>query len=276
MSSSPGAGDARSAGRHAVTSARRRLAQRALEVLVERDPDLLANLTEIGVVGRDWVERGGTGPLDRATPIEMVERLLQRSVERRPSMLAALGLNAIQLMSSGTDDDGTGVMQHLTVVFTDLEDFTAFTERAGDAAATELLGRHHRVAGPVIRSRGGKIVKRLGDGLLLTFPSAEAAVLAGIELVRAEPESLRVRAGMHTGDVIVTVDDVIGTTVNVAARVADLAAGGEVLVTSALIDAAGPGFGDVTFSEPRLVGLKGLEELVAVARATAADAAGTS
>ena len=46
-----------------------------------------------------------------------------------------------------------------------------------------LLAEHHRVIGPIVRSRGGKVVKRLGDGLMLSFPSPEAAVLAAIELL---------------------------------------------------------------------------------------------
>ena len=60
------------------------------------------------------------------------------------------------------------------------------------------------------------MVKRLGDGLLLTFPTAESAVLACLELVDADPTPLRLRAGAHTGEVVVLRDDVLGHVVNVA------------------------------------------------------------
>jgi adenylate cyclase len=70
----------------------------------------------------------------------------------------------------------------LTVAFTDLEDFTTYTEAEGDDAASRLLIGHHRESGPIVRSRGGRVLKRLGDGLMLTFPEPEAAVLACLEL----------------------------------------------------------------------------------------------
>src|SRR5205085_10298826 len=76
------------------------------------------------------------------------------------------------------------------------------------------------------------VAKRLGDGLLLTFPEPEAAVLACLELVGSNPKPLRLRAGVHAGELVVTRDDVIGHVVNVAARVTESARGGEGLVTA--------------------------------------------
>jgi adenylate cyclase len=135
-----------------------------------------------------------------------------------------------------------------------------------------MLSDHHRVVGPVIRSRGGRIVKRLGDGLLLSFPSSEAAVYACLELLPSAPESLRLRAGVHCGEVVVTRDDVIGHVVNIAARVADSAKGDEVLVTAQVRDAVGelPG---ITFTRPRKRTFKGLDEPIAVCKASEADSA---
>ena len=68
-------------------------------------------------------------------------------------------------------------------MFTDLEGFTRFTSRPGDEAAADLLAEHHRAVGPVVRSRGGRVVKRIGDGLMLAFPEPAAAVHAALELV---------------------------------------------------------------------------------------------
>jgi adenylate cyclase len=261
-----GALPAKEAGRKAVENFRRGVASRVVGLLRQRDPELLSSLTEVGVVNRDWVE-GGAGPVTTSAPMDVIERLLERSVERRPSLLANLGLSAIQVLSSPTDgDDHQGTTQRLTVVFTDLEGFTRFTAEKGDDEASKLLTRHHRAVGPVVRSRGGRVVKRLGDGLLLVFPEPEAAVLACLELVAAQPAPLRLRGGAHTGDVVVTRDDVIGHTVNVAARVTESAKGGEVIVTTEVRDAVKDGLPQVRFSRPRTKAFKGVGTQVKVCR----------
>src|SRR5207302_1344271 len=116
-----------------------------------------SSAVELGLVRREWLENPGDAPLT-APPVEVVERYLQRSVERKPSILASLGLSAIQIMSSGAEDlTGDGVPTTLAVAFTDLEGFTAFTAEHGDDAASKLLAEHHRAAGPVVRSRGGHV-----------------------------------------------------------------------------------------------------------------------
>src|SRR5205807_6019290 len=150
--------------------------------------------------------------------------------------------STIQVLAATQEQATTegGSTSQLAVVFTDLEGFTRFTQQKGDEAASELLADHHRTIGPIVRSRGGRTVKRLGDGLLLTFPEPEAAVLACLELVANPPQPLRVRAGIHLGEIVVSMDDVIGHVVNVAARVAESAKGGEVLVTGDVKTAVGP------------------------------------
>ena len=258
---------AKEAGRKAVESFRRGIASKVVGVLRQRDPELLSSLTEVGVVSRDWVE-GGEGPVTTSAPMDVIERLLERSVERRPSLLANLGLSAIQVLSSPSDgEDQQGTSACLTVVFTDLEGFTRFTAEKGDDEASKLLTRHHRRVGPVVRSRGGRVVKRLGDGLLLTFPEPEAAVLSCLEMVEAQPAPLRLRAGAHRGDVVVTRDDVIGHTVNVAARVTESAKGGEVLVTTEVRDAVQDGLPQVKFTRARTKAFKGVGTQVSVCRA---------
>jgi adenylate cyclase len=82
---------------------------------------------------------------------------------------------------------------------------------------------------------------------------------------------LRLRAGIHLGEVVLSGDDVIGHVVNVAARVAESAKGGEVLVTGDVKDEAGEVRG-VTFSRPRNRTYKGVGEKVLVCRATRSTA----
>lgn len=258
----------RRVGADAVGRLRRTGAEQFAAIL-QRDPQTMARAVELGLVRREWLEHPGQGQFAGATPVEVLERFLEREVERRPSTIAALGLSTIQILSANlaaraADDASEGLVGTLTVVFTDLEGFTAYTAHQGDETAGRLINEHQRVVGPVVRGRGGRVVKHLGDGLLVTFPSAEAGVLAGLELVEAFDAPLRMRVGMHTGDVLVMRNqDVLGHVVNVAARVVESARGGEVLVTADVRRAVGPLPG-VRFGRLRRRGFKGLDESVGV------------
>jgi adenylate cyclase len=261
-------GDARAAGASTFAALRVSLAKRVAAQL-RRDPELLDTAVEVGIVDRKWLDEPGQHPISTATPLAVVQRFLERSAEQRPSALASIGLNAIQALSwRAESEEGVegAATTELTVVFTDLEGFTRYTAQAGDDAAIALLADHHRVVGPIVRSRGGRVVKRLGDGLMLSFPSPEAGVLAALELVPVAPEPLRLRAGVHCGEALVTRDDLIGHVVNVAARVAESARGGQVVVTDAVrrnaLDLPG-----VVFTRPRRRAFKGIDEAIAVSRA---------
>ena len=261
----PGLDDARSKGESAVEAMRLGLWERAADLL-RRDPELKDTAVEVGLVDRKWLDEPGRVPVRTTPALDVVQRFLERSVERRPSALRSIGLNALQLLAyehPSTDGRADTKQQPVAIAFTDLEGFTGFTSRHGDEAALALLADHHRAIGPVVRSRGGKVVKRIGDGLMLSFPSAEAAVLAALELVEVPPGSLRLRAGVHCGEAVVTADDLIGHDVNVAARVAAVARGDQVLATVAVRDAAGdlPG---VTFGRARRRSFKGVDHAVPV------------
>ena len=259
-----GLGDARSKGEQAVEAVRVGMWERAADLL-RRDPGLTDTAVEVGLVDRAWLEEPGRRPIRTVPAIDVVQRFLERSVERRPSALGAIGLNALQLLAYEHPHDRRPDSRQIpvSIVFTDLEGFTRFTERHGDDAALELLAEHHRVIGPIVRSRGGKVVKRLGDGLMLSFPSAESAVLAALELVDVPPDELRLRAGVHTGEAVVTSDDLIGHDVNIAARVAAEAKGGQVLATVAVREAVGELRG-ATFGRARRRSLKGVEHALQV------------
>lgn len=258
---------ARQAGAGAVAALRQSLAQKAAELL-QRDPERAAQAVEVGLVDRNWLDDPLNHPLNTATPLEVIQRFLERSVEQRPSALASLGLSAVQMLAwESGDDPAVGVPQLVTVVFTDLEGFTSFTAAHGDEAATQLVLDHHRVVGPVIRSRGGHVVKRLGDGLMLSFATPESAVLAAVELAGHITSPLRLRAGVHMGEAVVTRDDVLGHVVNVAARITEEAAGGEVLVSRTVCETVDPLPG-IRFSEPTHRRVKGIDDEVVVCAAT--------
>lgn len=231
-----------------------------LAQVIRSDPEWAAQAADVGLVDRDWLDRPRENPFRTAPPVAMVQRFLERTAEQRPSVLASLGLNAVQALSLFRPEPPIGQTSEITVVFTDLEGFTRYTADHGDEAAALLVTDHHRIVGPVVRSRGGHVVKRLGDGLMLSFPAPEAALLAALELVAAVQDPLRLRAGLHLGEAQVTHDDILGNVVNVAARITAEARGGEVLTSVALRDAVGdlPG---VRFGRARKAKLKGVEPL---------------
>lgn len=250
-----------------VTSIRRRLTERAASLLKEH-PEFAEGAAEVGLVDKAWLDDPTGHPIRTATSLDVVQRFLERSIEREPSLIANMGLNAIQLLSMEADSITDGDQaQSLTIVFTDLEGFTRYTSREGDDAARSLLDRHHKSVGPLIRSRGGRIVKKIGDGLLLTFGAPEAAVLAAIEIGEADHGDLRLRAGIHHGEAVLMGNDLVGHDVNVAARVTDSAKGGETLATTDVRSVVGPIPG-VKFGRARRRSFKGVAESISVCPVT--------
>jgi adenylate cyclase len=260
MTAVASADDVRSKGAQAIDSLRRGMSTRLAD-LIRGDPEWAANAMEVGLVDRAWLEEPGDRPIRTATPSEVMQRFLERSAERRPSVLSSAGLSALQVLSMNRSDSGAeGLPVPVTVVFTDLEGFTRFTSDHGDEAAVTLLNEQQRATGPVIRSRGGRVVKRLGDGLMIAFTQPEAAVLAAVELLQVAPEPLRLRAGVHVGEAVVTRDDVLGHVVNVAARITESAKGGKALASVAVRDAVGD-LPAVRFGRARRARLKGVEPM---------------
>jgi adenylate cyclase len=129
-----------------------------------------------------------------------------------------------------------------TFLFADIAGYTALTEAHGDEDAVELARTFCAAVGEMARADGGELVKTIGDAVMVRHPDAARAVPLGL---RAAGEVLgghgfpTVRVGMHHGPAVESEGDWFGSTVNVAARVAALAAGGEVLLTQAVRDAAG-------------------------------------
>jgi adenylate cyclase len=231
-------GPAREAGEAALGAVRRLLARKAAE-LIRHDPDAADVALEMGIIDRRWLDEHGRGPITNVGPTEVIERFWERAVETRPSRLSTLGLGATQLLTSRLVPS-SGRPETMTVVFTDLEGFTAYTDEHGDEAALALLQDHHREAGPIIRREGGHVVKHIGDGMLCRFSDPRGGLRAAVALIDTAPHPLRLRAGIHVGEAIASTDDIIGHVVNVAARVTETAAGGQAVATQDTIDAAGP------------------------------------
>lgn len=259
---------ARQAGIAAVEAFRYKLAAKAAS-LIRRDTEAANVALELGLVDRRWLENPGSEPISTSGAYDVLERFWERAVEQRPSRIASLGLGAAQLLA-GRMTPPTGRLESLAVVFTDLEGFTPYTAEFGDEAALALLREHHRLARPIIRREGGRIVKRIGDGLLCTFTTAQGGLRAAVELTGTAPSPLKLRAGVHVGEAIVSADDVIGHAVNVTARVTERAKGGAVVATQEAIDAAGPTPGVQLKGKPQARKLKGIAEKVVIVELTAA------
>jgi adenylate cyclase len=263
--STDGAGPARQAGASAIGAVRRAAARKAAELL-QSDPKEADTAVEIGLVDRRWLEEGGQGPISSSAPADIARRFLERSLERRPSRFSSLGLSVVHFFSSG--DDPKGGAKLITVVFTDLEGFTAYTDANGDMAALALLEEHHRLAGPIVRQWNGKIVKFLGDGLLCSFSDPESGVRAALELLGTAPPPLRLRAGVHVGHAMVSRLDIVGHVVNVAARVCAYADGGQVLITDQVVEATGQ-FDGVHFGRMKSRRMKGIKKPIGISAVTA-------
>lgn len=158
-------------------------------------------------------------------------------------------------LSSTPDLAGTA-----TLMFTDIVDSTPLSISLGETAWLELISDHFDTLRKIAESEGGSVVKTMGDGGMYAFASGSSALRAATRMQRAVTEGsgpdLQVRIGVHTGDVIHTDDDIRGSTVAKAARVAAAAAGRQILVSSTTAGLMNSS--EFEFGAPAKVELKGL------------------
>jgi class 3 adenylate cyclase/alpha-beta hydrolase superfamily lysophospholipase len=155
----------------------------------------------------------------------------------------------------------------LTILFTDMEGSTTLTQRLGDAKAREVLRTHERIMREALRAHGGAEVKTMGDGFMASFSSATRALECAIAMQRAfarhnesAEEPVRVRIGLNAGEPIAEEEDLFGTAVILAARIAARAKGGEILASDVVRQlVAGKGF---LFADRGEATLRGFEEQV--------------
>jgi class 3 adenylate cyclase len=156
-----------------------------------------------------------------------------------------------------------------TILFTDVEGSTALTQRLGDAKARELLREHERMVREALKSHGGSEVKTMGDGFMASFSSATKALECAIAMQRAfaahnesAEEPIGVRVGLNAGEPIAEDEDLYGTSVNLAARIAAKAEAGEILTSDTVRGlVAGKRF---LFSDRGETALRGFEDPVRV------------
>jgi class 3 adenylate cyclase len=165
--------------------------------------------------------------------------------------------------SSGPSDRVTK-----TFMFTDMVGSTSLAEALGDEAWEGLISWHDQTLRGLVAKHRGEIVKHAGDGFVVTFDDGGDGVECAIAIQRRLDEQRRdngfappVRIGLHRTDATRMGRDYAGFGVHVAARVGAQAVGGEVLITTELLDVVPPRFG---VSEPRSLELKGVADPVDV------------
>lgn len=151
----------------------------------------------------------------------------------------------------------------VVLVFSDIESSTQRNAALGDREWVKLLERHNALVERCVTDYHGYVVKNQGDGFMMAFSEPVDAVGCCVAVQHAlhrdadRWDGIRVRMGAHVGTSVRRGDDLFGLDVVIASRIADLADGGQILVSEAVCQAVGE-LDDVEFSPPKEVQLKGL------------------
>ncbi|MDQ2895556.1 MAG: adenylate/guanylate cyclase domain-containing protein [Actinomycetota bacterium] len=175
-------------------------------------------------------------------PVEVVARGVSALQPERGSLVQELGLAGLQVWQSLSEATGRGHgPMEMAILFTDLVGFSSWALKAGDAATLELLRDVGVSVEGAVTAHDGRVVKRLGDGVMATFLAPRAAVDAALEAQAAvagldrEGRIPRMRAGVHWGSPRRLGGDYLGVDVNIAARVSAAAKPTQVLVSDTLL-----------------------------------------
>ncbi len=171
-------------------------------------------------------------------------RVADRIIRDRAAATREVGLAGLQVWQALTQRiSGQPANPEVTIVFTDLVGFSGWSLKAGDDATLRLLRKVAEVAETPMLDAGGRIVKRMGDGMMATFLDPVTAVRAtltaqeAVESIDVEGYQPRMRAGAHTGRPQRIGADWLGVDVNIAARVMERATNGGLIISDATLQA---------------------------------------
>src|SRR5437773_4613440 len=136
----------------------------------------------------------------------------------------------------------------VTIMFTDVDESTRLLSTRGFTASHEIMKAYETIIDEKVAQHAGRRIKGLGDGFMISFGSARHGIECALDIQQAiaeyskqNPErKLRIRIGVNTGEVVEEAGDIFGAAVNVAARVAGKAKGGEILVSEIVRQLVGP------------------------------------
>ena len=200
-----------------------------------------------------------------------LEPVLTRAQQNKPSKLTELGLKGTSVLGALATTDSSNRLafvagsRSIGIAFVDIVDFTTFTSAHGDDEAIMLLARTGELVDRAVGVGQGVCVKRLGDGFLLAFPSPSQAVRAALALNRsATKNEISLRISVHAGQPTVEDDDLLGNDVNLAARLLDYCAPGEIVVTDEAKTKAERRLTSVKFDGRRTIRIRGIDSPVVV------------
>jgi adenylate cyclase len=191
--------------------------------------------------------RPAQNPTERA-----ISRMIRTASKVREQGIAGLIQSTIEDMNAWASEEQAEIVHMaapdgtVTICFSDIENSTQLNARMGDKTWVRVLEAHDQVLRGRIAQYRGQVVKTAGDGFMIVFRDPEAACRAAVKIqsdLRRPSDLLRrhgkvrVRIGIHTGQVVAKDGDYFGENVAMAARVADLASGGEVLCSDAVREA---------------------------------------
>ncbi|BDT93720.1 hypothetical protein IFM12275_36960 [Nocardia sputorum] len=176
-----------------------------------------------------------------------VARAADKLVGDAPSAAREIGFGALQVWQAALERMGRGKgSQEVTVMFTDLVAFSRWSLSAGDEATLELLRKVAKAIEPPIAERGGQVVKRMGDGVMAVFPSADRAVRAAVTAkrnladVQVRGYTPHMRIGLHTGSPREIGGDWLGVDVTIAARVMEAGGNGHTMLSEVTLQGLRP------------------------------------
>jgi adenylate cyclase len=205
---------------------------------IDRSPTLLAAARRARQMLPGDAEFGDSLSTAGSRQPHVLGRRLAALTAERPGVLRETGLSALQVWQALSEAQGRGRgTDELTIVFTDLVEFSEWALEAGDDAAVRLLRCLDDVLEPTVRDHGGDVVKRLGDGMMAVFDGPQhgldalLAIYRELPTVEADGYTPRLRAGLHVGRPRRLGGDYFGVDVNIAARLAESASPDEILVS---------------------------------------------
>jgi class 3 adenylate cyclase len=214
------------------------------------------------------------GPAGAAPPAPAPDRVVRAQGGEDAARMTSIEAVARSIDSSRADVAASmrGGADTVTIVFSDIESSTEQAMRMGDQRWFEVLGIHNDIVRRNVTTFGGTEIKSQGDGFMLTFPSARKAVQfcisvqqeLGVHARRSPEDAVRIRIGLHTGEAIVDEEgDLFGKHIIIAARIANLAVGGQILA-SGVVQEIASSRGDLEFGPAQSVELKGIADAYTV------------
>ena len=254
--------------------------QAALGRVLVAEADFPAATRELRGAIRGWREVGAPYEVARARAVlsralramgneDDAELELRAALDEFRRLGARVDVEGAERELREAEDRRTGPLSATkTFMFTDIVGSTNLAEMLGDRAWERLLRWHDDMLRKLVASGGGEVVNSTGDGFFVAFDSARSGIACAISIQQALADhrdstgfALSVRIGLHTAEANQRGADYSGTAVHVAARVAALAVGGEIIATAETLADAGT----VSTSGARSASVKGVTAPISVA-----------